>query len=58
MWLCFLLAGCSSVESLPESVPPPPYLSTIGPELKKVIAEAKLAEPVEVSDPVRAIQTQ
>jgi hypothetical protein len=44
--------------SLPESVPPPPYLSTIGPELKKVIAEAKLAEPVEVSDPVRAIQTQ
>jgi hypothetical protein len=54
MLLCFLLVGCSSVESFPERVPAPLYLSTIGPELKKVIAEAKLAEPVEVSDPVRA----
>ena len=52
--LCCLLAGCSSVESFPENLPPAPSLSTVLSELKKVAAEAHLAEPVEVSDPFRA----
>jgi hypothetical protein len=51
--LCFLLAGCSSVESFPENLPPAPYLSTVLSELKKVAAEEHLAEPVEVSDAIR-----
>ena len=54
MLLCFLLAGCSSVESFPENLPPSPDLSTIASQLKTVAAEAHLAEPVEVSDPTRA----
>ncbi len=49
-----LLAGCSSVKSFPENLPPAPNLSAIASELKKVAAEAHLAEPVEVSDPIRA----
>jgi len=52
--LCVLLAGCSSVENFPENLPPAPNPSTIASELKKVAAEAHLAEPVEVSDPIRA----
>jgi hypothetical protein len=52
--LCSLLAGCSSVESFPENLPPAPYLSTSDLDLKKVAAEAHLAEPVEVSEPIRA----
>jgi len=54
MLLCFLLAGCSSVESFPENLPPAPSLSTVLSDLKKVAAEAHLAEPVEVADPIRA----
>jgi hypothetical protein len=54
MLLCFLLAGCSSVESFPENLPPAPSLSAVLSELKKVAAEAHLAEPVEVADPIRA----
>jgi len=53
MLLSFLLAGCSAVESLPD-LPPAPSLSTVATELKRVAAEAHLAEPVEVSDPIRA----
>jgi hypothetical protein len=52
--LCFLLAGCSSIESFPENLPPAPDLSTIVSQLKTVAAEAHLAEPVEVSDVIRA----
>jgi hypothetical protein len=55
MLLCFPLAGCSSaIEFFPEKIPPAPYLSTITLELKKVAAEAHLAEPVEVAEPIRA----
>ena len=52
--LCFLVAGCSSVESFPEKPPPAPSLSLLATELKKVVAEVHLADPVEVSDPIRA----
>jgi hypothetical protein len=52
--LCFLLAGCSSAESFPENLPPAPYLPMVATELKKVAAEAHLAQPIEVSDPIRA----
>ena len=52
--LCVLLAGCSSAESFPESLPPAPNLSTVATDLKKVAAEAHLAGPVEVSDPIRS----
>src|SRR5258706_13914516 len=53
MLLSFLLAGCSAVESLPD-LPPAPSLSTVATELKRVAAEGHFAEPVEVSDPIRA----
>jgi len=53
--LCVLLAACSSVsESIPENVPPPPDPSTALAGLKAAAANAHLAEPVEVSDPIRA----
>jgi hypothetical protein len=53
--LCFLLAGCSSVvESFPENLPAAPSLSAVAATLKTVAAQAHLAEPVEVSDPIRA----
>jgi hypothetical protein len=52
--LCVLLAGCSSVESFPEDLPAAPDLSKVAAALKTVAAEAHLAEPVEVSDPIRA----
>ena len=55
MLLCVLLAGCSSVvESFPENLPPAPNLLALATVLKNVAAEAHLAEPVEVSDPIRA----
>jgi hypothetical protein len=55
MLLCLLLAGCSSVvESIPEDLPPAPSLSTAAAVLKTVAAQAHLAEPVEVSEPIRA----
>ena len=55
MLLCVLLAGCSSdVERFPQNLPPAPSLSTAAAVLKTVAAEAHLAEPVEVSDPIRA----
>jgi hypothetical protein len=54
MLLCVLLAGCSSAESFPESLPSAPNLSTVATDLKRVAAEAHLAEPVEVSDPIRS----
>jgi hypothetical protein len=52
--LCFLLAGCRSVESFPEKLPPAPDLPAVAAVLKSVAAGAHLAEPVEISDPVRA----
>ena len=52
--LCVLLAGCSSVENFPEKLPPAPDLSAVAALLKSVAAGAHLAEPVEISDPVRA----
>jgi hypothetical protein len=53
--LCFLLASCSSVVAdAAEDLPAAPSLSTAAPDLKKVAAEAHLAEPVEVSEPIRA----
>src|SRR5712672_3442730 len=53
--LCFLLASCSSVVAAPdENLPAAPYLSAVAVDLKKVAAEAHLAEPVEVSEPIRA----
>jgi hypothetical protein len=53
--LCFLLASCSSVVADPaENLPAAPYLSAVAVDLKKVAAEAHLAEPVEVSEPIRA----
>jgi hypothetical protein len=54
MLFCVLLAGCSSVASLPEDLQPPPSLSMVATVLKRVAADAKLSEPVEVSDPIRA----
>jgi hypothetical protein len=54
MLLCFLLAGCSSAESFPEDLPAAPSLSAVAATLKTVAAQAHLAEPVEVSDPIRA----
>ena len=55
MLLCVLLVGCSSdVERFPQNLPPAPSLSTAAAVLKTVAAEAHLAEPVEVSDPIRA----
>jgi len=54
MLLCLLVAGCSSVESLPENLPPAPDLSTVATVLKNVAAEAHFAEPVEILDPIRA----
>jgi hypothetical protein len=52
--LCVLLAGCSSVESFTENLPPAPELSAVATVLKTVAVQAHLAEPVEVSDPIRA----
>jgi len=52
--LCFLLAGCSSVESFHENLPPAPDLHAVAAVLKSVAAGAHLAEPVEISDPIRA----
>jgi hypothetical protein len=53
--LCFLLASCSSAVADPAAdVPAAPGLSTVAVDLKKAAAEAHLAEPVEVSDPIRA----
>ena len=54
MLFSVLLAGCSSVEGLPEDLQPPPSRSTVAKILKQVAADAKLSEPVEVSDPIRA----
>ena len=55
MLLCVLLAGCSSVvESFPENLPAAPSLSAVAATLKTVAAEAHLAGPVEVSDPIRS----
>src|SRR5258707_5478714 len=55
MLLCVLLAGCSSVvETFPETLPAAPSFSAVAPTLKPVVAEAHLAEPVEVSDPIRS----
>jgi hypothetical protein len=55
MLLCVLLAGCSSVvESFPENLLAAPSLSAVAATLKTVAAQAHLAEPVEVSDPIRA----
>jgi hypothetical protein len=53
--LCVLLAACSSVsESIPEDVVPPPDPSAALAGLKAAASNAHLAEPVEVSDPIRA----
>jgi uncharacterized lipoprotein YmbA len=53
--LCFLLASCSSVVADPaENLPAAPYLSAVAVDLKKVAAEAHLAEPVEVSEPIKS----
>lgn len=53
--LCFVLAGCSTVVADPaENLPAAPDLSAAAPDLKKAAAEAHLAEPVEVSEPIRA----
>ena len=52
---CFILAACSSVsKGVPEDVLPPPDAATALKGLKTAASEGKLAEPVEVSDPIRA----
>ena len=55
--LCLGLAACSSVfgDLPPEAVvPPPPDPSAVRATLKTVASGAKIAEPIEVSDPIRA----
>jgi len=52
--LCFVLAGCSSVVASAEDLPAAPNLSAVADDLKKAVADAHLAEPVEVSEPIRA----
>jgi hypothetical protein len=53
--LCLVLAACSSVsESIPEAVVPPPDPSAALRGLKAAASDAHFAEPVEVSDPIRA----
>src|SRR5437667_6322174 len=53
--LCLVLTACSSVsESIPADVvlPPDPSIALKG--VKTAASEARFAEPVEVSDPIRA----
>ena len=53
--LCLVLTACSLVsERIPEDVVPPPDLFTALKGLKTAVSEAHFAEPVEVSDPIRA----
>jgi hypothetical protein len=55
LMLCLVLAACSSAsETIPQDVVPPPSPSTALIGLKTAASEAHLAEPVEVSDPIRA----
>ena len=53
--LCLVLPACSLVsESIPEDVVPSPDPFTALKGLKTAASEAHFAEPVEVSDPIRA----
>ena len=53
--LCFLLAACSShMEDTPAATINPPDPSKVTATLRAVAAQAKLAEPVEISGPVAA----
>ncbi|ANW05305.1 hypothetical protein LMTR13_05035 [Bradyrhizobium icense] len=53
--LCILLAACSSDPArLPSATISAPDLSKVMESLKKAAAEAKLAEPHEISAPIRA----
>jgi hypothetical protein len=53
--MCVGLAACSSAsESMSEDVVPPPDPTAARKGLKQAASEAKLAEPVEVSNPIRA----
>jgi hypothetical protein len=55
LMLCLVLAACTSTsESIPQDVVSPPDPSTAFRGLKAAASEAHLAEPVEVSDPIRA----
>jgi hypothetical protein len=52
---CLALAACSSgSESIPQDDVPPPDAATALAGLKAAAADAHLAAPVEVSDPIRA----
>src|SRR6267378_2456264 len=52
---CLTLAACSSAsEGMPQDVVPPPDPSIALRGLKAAASDAHLAEPVEVSDPIRA----
>jgi hypothetical protein len=53
LFLCATLGACSPVEGISQDdVTPPDQLSVLK-GLKKAVLDAKLAEPIEVSDPVR-----
>jgi hypothetical protein len=53
--LCFVLAACSTdVENLAATNTAPPDPVKAAATLKSVAAQAKLQEPVEVSDPIKA----
>jgi hypothetical protein len=52
---CLALAGCSAfLDETPQKVDPPPYVATSIDDLKRVAAERKLADPLEVAGPVAA----
>jgi hypothetical protein len=52
---CLALTACSAIlDEIPQKVDPPPYVATSIEVLKKVAAEQKLADPLEVAGPIAA----
>jgi hypothetical protein len=51
--LCANLCACSSLDGITQNDVPPPDQLSILKGLKKAAWDAKLAEPIEISDPVR-----
>lgn len=46
--------SCSVLDALPEPTSQAPKLAAVMPDLKRVAAEAKLAEPLEYAGPIEA----